>query len=98
MNSAKQTNQTSWSYIILFVTLFVLAFFVLKVSTASADPGKYMKVTILKGDTLWEIAETYDDRANMKRNEFIRWVETRNHVDSHRLTPGETLIIPVKRH
>lgn len=98
MENAKnmQSKQTSWSFVLIFAVLFVLAFFVMRVSTASADPSKYMKVTIHQGDTLWQIANHYEGKADMKRSQFIHWVETRNHVSSQRLIPGDKLVIPIE--
>lgn len=101
MNDAQQMNQshqTSWSFIIIFIALFVMVFFVLKVSAASADPSNYETITIQKGDTIWEIADQYKQQAHMKRQSFIRWVEGRNHVVSRKLMPGKQLIIPIEKH
>lgn len=82
---------------IIFAAVFILAFFILKTSIASADPGKYEKVTIEKGDTLWQIAGSHKQQSHMSRSRFIRWVEKMNQVKSDELIPGETIMIPVKK-
>lgn len=90
-------EKTSWSYMVVLAVLFIVAIFVLKASIASADPGKYAKVTIQKGDTLWQIATVYEQRSHLSRTRFINWVENTNRVKNDKLIPGQTIIIPVKK-
>ncbi|HEX7065583.1 MAG TPA: LysM peptidoglycan-binding domain-containing protein [Bacillales bacterium] len=90
-------GKTSWSYIIVFVVLLILTFFVLKASVASAKPDEYVKIVIAKGDTLWEISESYGDQSDLSRPRFINWTIERNHIQVRRLIPGQSIIIPVKK-
>ncbi|TYR81134.1 cell division suppressor protein YneA [Priestia megaterium] len=59
---------------------------------------KYTTVTVVKGDTIWELANEYSTHHNLTPNEFVQWVENMNDLTAQTaqsLSTGDTLYIPV---
>jgi uncharacterized membrane protein YgaE (UPF0421/DUF939 family) len=55
----------------------------------------YTNVEIQKGDTLWEIADTYMDTAHYRsRNDYMNEIMNINHMTSDRLITGQKIIVP----
>lgn len=76
------------------VVLILSIFFSLSLEKDSAN--EYKSVRINEGDTLWSIANQYEDYSFTKV-EFINWIEKHNGVHADSLQPGQTIIIPIKR-
>jgi len=55
----------------------------------------YEVVEIVKGDTLWHIAQTYKDD-DSSTNEYIALIKEFNNMKTNVLKVGQSLIIPVQ--
>ncbi|MDR4927916.1 LysM peptidoglycan-binding domain-containing protein [Peribacillus simplex] len=55
----------------------------------------FLSIEVGEGDTLWEIAEEYEE-ANLTKKEFIGWIEEHNEVRADSIKPGQVIVIPVK--
>ncbi|CAH0238977.1 MULTISPECIES: cell division suppressor protein YneA [Peribacillus] len=55
----------------------------------------FLSIEVSEGDTLWEIAEEYEE-ANLTKKEFIGWIEEHNEVRADSIKPGQVIVIPVK--
>lgn len=55
----------------------------------------YSNIEIQRGDTLWDIADTYmDSRFYKSRTDYIAEVMSINHMVSDRLVAGQKMIVP----
>ncbi|MGE7903295.1 cell division suppressor protein YneA [Peribacillus sp. NPDC094092] len=55
----------------------------------------FLSIEVSEGDTLWGIAEEYEE-ANLTKKEFIGWIEEHNGVRAESIKPGQVIVIPVK--
>ena len=80
--------------IVLAGVVFLLSvMFSFSVEDTSRTPFK--SVLINEGDTLWSIANQYENHS-LTKVEFIEWIEEYNGVRADNVQPGQTIIIPVK--
>ncbi|MCA1062500.1 LysM peptidoglycan-binding domain-containing protein (plasmid) [Cytobacillus spongiae] len=83
-----------FSYIIiLFVLAIVSSVYFLIVM--GSQPS-YQSITVQHGDTLWTIANQYNEEYSMTVEEFISWVGEENNLTSFSIKPGESLILPIQ--
>jgi hypothetical protein len=81
--------------IVLAGVVFLLSvMFSFSVEDTSQTPFK--SVLINEGDTLWGIANQYENHS-LSKVEFIAWIEEYNGVRADKVQPGQTIVIPVKR-
>ena len=73
--------------VILFLTLssFTKAY--------STEIITYDTVYVESGDTLWEIASSYDN--HLRIDEFIYKIQKLNNINNGEIYPGDTLLIPI---
>jgi cell division protein YceG involved in septum cleavage len=90
-------EEHSISFIIVFIVVFILMMITLKFLLASADGSSYVEIKIESGDTLWAIAQQYEQQHSYSTEGFIDWVEENNSVLANRIFPGQTLVIPVEK-
>ncbi|MDQ0214668.1 hypothetical protein J2S13_001065 [Oikeobacillus pervagus] len=57
---------------------------------------EYQTILVKNGDSLWSLADDYHHLHLMKTEEFVEWVEAKNHLYSETIKPGDTLIVPIK--
>jgi LysM repeat protein len=62
--------------------------------TEAHEPLNYVTVVVKKGDSLWKIAEKYDNN-KMDLRQYIYIIEKYNHLDNSVLQPGQRIILPV---
>ncbi|AUO10829.1 MAG: cell division suppressor protein YneA [Priestia megaterium] len=86
-------------YAVFFAVIAALTYVLTLVLGADkVDLDKYSTVTITKGDTLWELSNKYHNHHHLTTNEFVKWVEDVNDLNSdtaQSLSPGDKLYIPV---
>ena len=83
-------NVVSLSFLGLIVMIAVVCVF-----KYSADESKkYIEVTVVEGDSLWQIAEKYN-YDNIETNQFIAHLEKVNQLHSDLLQVGDVLLVPV---
>ncbi|MDF1998108.1 cell division suppressor protein YneA [Peribacillus frigoritolerans] len=74
----------------------VFIFSVLFSCTLNNDQKKdFLSIEVSEGDTLWGIAEEYEE-SNLTKKEFIGWIEENNGVSADSIKPGQVIVIPVK--
>lgn len=89
VNALKFIRMVSLTLLISFAL-----FFTLKSSASGLTKDSYIEVTVLHGDTLWEIADQYNGEENIQKVVFDI-IEFNNKQNSD-LHPGEKLKIPIK--
>ncbi|MGG3479923.1 LysM peptidoglycan-binding domain-containing protein [Peribacillus frigoritolerans] len=74
----------------------VFIFSILFSCTLNNDQKKdFLSIEVSEGDTLWGIAEAYEE-SNLTKKEFIGWIEENNGVSADSIKPGQVIVIPVK--
>lgn len=58
-------------------------------------PSQYIKVTVMSGETMWEIASRFKAETADTR-EVVYQIQKANQMDSSELTAGETIRVPVE--
>ncbi|WP_100331011.1 cell division suppressor protein YneA [Bacillus xiapuensis] len=83
-----------YSFVLLFTAVAFIAGVVLILSL-SAEKGPFQEIVVQEGDSLWSIADQYEQTNGMNKEEFIMWVQKENQLLSARIQPGDVLVIPV---
>lgn len=95
----KRYRCTNYKRFITFMTIVLVAASVLgqvimAKATEAADPVEVMAVLIREGDSLWEIADRYDDNS-MDLRKYIEIIRAYNRMDDALLQPGDTIYVPL---
>ncbi|WP_035101771.1 cell division suppressor protein YneA [Aneurinibacillus terranovensis] len=53
-------------------------------------------VTVQEGETLWNIADRYNEQEGMSVPELIFYIKQANHLKTAMIQPGDKIIIPRK--
>jgi cell division protein YceG involved in septum cleavage len=86
-----------WSRFSYIIILFTLSFLSSGYIFLSADSSPaYETVKVSEGDTLWTIAEKFEEDYSMTREEFIIWVGEENNLTTYAIKPGMSLVLPVE--
>ena len=85
----------NYSYAIILVVLSFVGVFLYSVVDQPSSTD-YLKITVGKGETLWQISEKYSDRHHFSKTEFVEWVERYNGISGDRIYAGEELMIPIE--
>lgn len=85
---------SQYSFVILFVILSLVMALVLSSKSQPTINDEYLSITIEKGDSLWELATTYEHDLSAKQ--FINWVKKENKINDE-IVVGESIIIPIKK-
>ena len=87
---------TSYSYTLIFVIGLFGFLSTILVTNIEKPKDEFQQITVEKGDTVWEMAERYDD-SNLTQTEFVYWVQEHNDLHINQLKEGQTIVIPVKK-
>ncbi len=88
----------SWTRFIIFVLILVTIAFlagglVFKSTVSGMEDTKYETVVVMAGDTLWDIADEYNDGIDVRN--LVKEICSVNDISAGELYPGQTLKIPV---
>ncbi|MBM7650154.1 hypothetical protein JOC78_003138 [Bacillus ectoiniformans] len=83
----------NYSFVLLFMAVSFIAGMFLIFSLS--EDGDYTQIFVQEGDTLWTLADQYNDGSEMNKEEFIAWVQKKNHLYTTLIKPGDELIIPI---
>lgn len=64
---------------------------------AEPDYASYKLVTVQPGDSLWKLADRYQDEAGIKRNALLAAIKEVNQLSSALIYPGDNLLIPLAK-
>lgn len=93
-------NQRIMFVFVLFIVISIIMSFVLFGSIkAQAAPTElsykyYTSIQVKKGDTLWNIANTYMTEEYVNVNEYMEEICSINHIDASEIHSGQYLTIP----
>ncbi|WP_050182789.1 cell division suppressor protein YneA [Domibacillus robiginosus] len=83
----------NYSFMLLLAVMMASA--ALYFSFSGSGETAYQAIKVAKGDSLWSLAEDYEDLHKMDQIEFIKWVQDENNLITTKIVPGEELTIPV---
>lgn len=87
---------SSYSYTIIFAVGLFLLIVLATVTNFEKSDDQYVKVKVESGDTLWAMAEQYED-VNMSTTEFVKWVREVNELQTTHIKEGQTIILPIEK-
>ena len=94
MNERKHNNFLLAFSIITLTTLF-LCYFVFKPTAIEAqEPLEVITVVVKKGDSLWKIAERYDNN-KIDLRKYIYIIQQYNNLENTLLQPGQRIKVPI---
>ncbi|MFT9846983.1 cell division suppressor protein YneA [Aneurinibacillus sp. REN35] len=64
--------------------------------SAQEAQTKGIEVVVEPGDTLWKLADRYNEQAGMSINEMLFYIQHENGLKSAVVQPGDHIIIPVE--
>ncbi len=105
-NVLKRTNIREKGEIIMkkicaFIAVFVVSLLFIsnvvsgKTSEINDQMFYYKKVIIVSGDTLWSLAEEYNDGQYSDIRDYIYQIKKFNNISSNNIKAGESIIIPI---
>lgn len=80
--------------LLIFSCLSALGIMIFPASTEAQEHVKIITVTVNKGDSLWKLAEKYDNN-QMDLRKYIDIIQECNKLNHVTLQPGQQLKIPV---
>ena len=79
---------------ILILIAFLTGGILFKSTVSGMEEQEYQTVTVMTGDTLWEIADEYNGGKDVRN--LVEQICHVNEVKAEELYPGQTLKIPVE--
>ncbi len=77
--------------LLILISVFILG----SLSVQGRGEKNYARVHIHSGDTLWNIAEQYNER-NQDLRKFIHQIMKENDMETAMIYPGESIKIPLE--
>ena len=95
MKGYRITSRTRFiAFVAISITLFTMIFnFVFQLNTAQSESvDQYIKVSVMTGDSLWSIAQTYMPDSDTR--EAVYMIKQINGLETDNITVGTVLDIP----
>jgi hypothetical protein len=83
----------NYSYAIILILLSLMASIIIKINLPSTD--QYKTITVMDGESLWEISQKYKSEHGLTETQFIKWVETYNGISGDHIVSGADLVLPI---
>lgn len=82
-------------YLLIFViSLFILVTFVNPSKVFSSEPLTFYEITVQDGDTIWDLASTYNtNQVDIRR--LVYEIKQINQIDNTYICPGDIINIPI---
>ncbi|WP_175638940.1 cell division suppressor protein YneA [Metabacillus schmidteae] len=90
-------KKESLSYILAFFVVLLAITVGITYTNKTDSLENYHQVEIKKGDSLWTIADQFQDKHNISKQDFVKWVQEKNEIHSSTLTPGEIVFVPIHK-
>lgn len=95
MKKYKLTNKTRFCSFLLVLAILLSMGMILKKEIVQGDqiPSYYI-VTVQNGDTLWDIAQRYNNGNYSDLRELVYKIEKQNNIFGDTITPNQTIKVP----
>jgi LysM repeat protein len=83
-----------------YVALIIVSTVIMSLITLSVltkDTSEYISIQVKQGDTLWELADKYEEKTSLSKDKFIKWTKEENKLNSDNITIGQVIVLPVKK-
>ncbi|WP_243386962.1 cell division suppressor protein YneA [Bacillus kexueae] len=90
-------EKLTFSYIVSLFFVMTLGVFALIYTGEKEDLSNFEEVVINSGESIWTIAEKYEQKFGMDKIEFVQWVEEKNNLQTLVVKPGDKVVIPVEK-
>lgn len=89
-------NKLSVCYILTFI-VSILAITLIVSYTGADSLENYHKVEIKEGDSLWSIADEFQKKTEISKQDFVKWVQEKNNIHSTLIKPGDLVVVPIEK-
>ena len=83
------------NYSFILVLLAMIAGAAIYFTFSLENAPEYQEISVKEGDSLWSLAEEYQDNHDMTATQFIEWVQKKNNLITTNIIPSEQIVIPV---
>jgi len=91
----RKRQRIIFALVMIFLITVITCYIIRPVMTEALDkPLQVVNVVVIKGDSLWKIADRYDNN-KIDLRQYIYLIEKYNGLDSAVLQPGQRLYIPI---
>jgi cell division protein YceG involved in septum cleavage len=90
-------KKESCFYILSFIIVVIAITGALTFTGNQSKLEDYHQVEIKEGDSLWSIAEKFQDNTQISKQEFVKWVQDKNDIHSTIIKPGDLVFVPVEK-
>ncbi|HKL10692.1 MAG TPA: LysM peptidoglycan-binding domain-containing protein [Clostridia bacterium] len=80
--------------LLLFLSFCILSVPLRLVQANGMQEKQYREIVVKPGDTVWTIAESQNQDRDLRETVFE--IFEANHLHSHIIQPGQTILVPVK--
>lgn len=90
-------KRESLSYILAFFVVLLAITVGITYTNKTDSLENYHQVEIKEGDSLWTIADQFQENKNISKQEFVKWVQEKNNLYSTTIKPGDIVFVPVQK-
>ncbi|MFC0271438.1 LysM peptidoglycan-binding domain-containing protein [Metabacillus herbersteinensis] len=90
-------KRESLSYILSFFVVIIVFAFAITYTGKEDTLENFHQVEIEEGESLWSIAEKYEEHASIPKQEFVKWIQDKNNLATSVIKPGEVVFVPIDK-
>ena len=90
-------KKESLSYILAFFVVLLAITAGITYTNKTDSLENYHQVEIKEGDSLWSIADQFQEKHSISKQEFVKWVQEKNHIHSTTIAPGDIVFVPIQK-
>lgn len=90
----KRRNGTIFLTVLIFILALGIGQLLEPEATTASEPVQVVTVIVKRGDSLWKIAERYDNN-KIDLRKYIEIIQEYNGLDTTVLQPGQRISVPI---
>ncbi|MEM5015188.1 cell division suppressor protein YneA [Metabacillus indicus] len=87
----------SLSYVISFFAVVIVAVFALSYTGEKESLDHYVSIEIAEGDSIWSLADQYEEHHRMSKTDFVEWVQDKNGLPTAVIKSGDSVVLPIEK-
>ena len=84
-------------YILSFIVVLLAITGAISYTNQNENLENFYIVEIEEGDSLWSIADKFHTNANISKQDFVKWVQDKNELQSTIIKPGDLVFVPLEK-